>query len=44
MVTAQAPAIPWLWDNTPVLVSKDVHGAVSKANGGILDLNFTWIG
>jgi hypothetical protein len=44
MVTAQAPAIPWLWDNTPVLESKDVHGAVSKANGGILDLNFTWIG
>src|SRR5262249_2600604 len=25
-VTAQAPAIPWLWDNTPVLQSKDVHG------------------
>jgi peptide/nickel transport system substrate-binding protein len=44
MVTAQAPAIPWLWDNTPVLESKDVHGAVSKANGGILDLNFTWVG
>jgi peptide/nickel transport system substrate-binding protein len=43
-VTALAPAIPWLWDNTAVLVSKDVHGVPSKANGGILDLNFTWVG
>jgi peptide/nickel transport system substrate-binding protein len=40
-ITAQAPAIPWLWDNTPLLVSKDVSPAPSKANGGILDLNFT---
>jgi peptide/nickel transport system substrate-binding protein len=43
-VTAQAPAIPWLWDNTPVLQSRDVHGVPSRANGGILDLNFSWVG
>jgi peptide/nickel transport system substrate-binding protein len=40
-VTAQAPAVPWLWDNTPLIVSKNVNAAPSKANGGVLDLNFT---
>jgi peptide/nickel transport system substrate-binding protein len=40
-ITAQAPAIPWLWDNTPVLVSKNVNTAISEANGGIVDLNFS---
>ena len=41
MITAQAPAVPWLWDNTPVLESKDVNAAISQANGGVADLNFT---
>jgi peptide/nickel transport system substrate-binding protein len=40
-ITAQAPAIPWLWDNTPLLVSADVNAVPSQANGGVLDLNYT---
>ena len=40
-ITALAPAVPWLWDNQPVLASKDVNVAISEANGGIEDLNFT---
>jgi peptide/nickel transport system substrate-binding protein len=40
-ITAQAPAVPWLWDNNPVLASKNVNVAISKANGGIVDLNFS---
>jgi peptide/nickel transport system substrate-binding protein len=41
LITAQAPAIPWLWDNTPQVVSKNVNGVPSQANGGVFDLNFT---
>jgi peptide/nickel transport system substrate-binding protein len=40
-ITAQAPAVPWLWDTTPVLTSKNVNAAISEANGGIVDLNFS---
>jgi peptide/nickel transport system substrate-binding protein len=39
-VTAQAPAVPWLWDKTPVIVSSNVNPVASLANGGVLDLNF----
>ena len=39
-VTAQAPAIPWLWDNGLVLKSQDVHLAVNEATGAV-DLNHT---
>ena len=40
-ITAQAPAVPWLWDNQPLLMSKDVNAVASQANGGQLDLNFS---
>jgi len=40
-ITAQAPAVPWLWDNQPLLMSQDVNAVASKANGGQLDLNFS---
>jgi peptide/nickel transport system substrate-binding protein len=39
-VTAQAAAIPWLWDNGLVLKSKDVNLAVNPAIGAV-DLNYT---
>ncbi len=32
MVAEQAPAVPWLWDKTPLLRSADVDGAVSEFN------------
>ena len=32
MVAEQAPAVPWLWDKTPLLRSADVEGAVSEFN------------
>jgi peptide/nickel transport system substrate-binding protein len=40
-ITAQAPAVPWLWDNQPLLMSHDVNAVASQANGGQLDLNFS---
>jgi peptide/nickel transport system substrate-binding protein len=41
MITEQAPAIPWLWDNQPLIMSENVNAVASQANGGQLDLNFS---
>ena len=32
MVTEQAPVVPWLWDNVPLLRSDDVNGVISRFN------------
>ena len=32
MVTEQAPAVPWIWDNDVMLESKNVNGVASTAN------------
>jgi peptide/nickel transport system substrate-binding protein len=40
MITAQAPAVPFLWDKTTVLESKDVDGA-GNAYFDTWDLSFT---
>lgn len=32
MVTAQAPAIPWIWDNQVNIRSKDVNGVINAFN------------
>jgi len=39
LVTAQAPAVPWLWDKWPLIQSKNVNGAVSLFNS---DWDFTF--
>jgi len=39
-ISAQAPAIPWLWDTQPMVKSKDVAGVVNSANAS-WDLTFT---
>jgi len=39
-VTAQAPAVPWIWDDTANIRSTDVAGVVNKFNGN-WDLAFT---
>ncbi len=31
-VTAQAPAVPWIWDNTPLIRSANVDGVASVSN------------
>jgi hypothetical protein len=31
-VTATAAAIPWLWDKTPNITSRDVIGVIAKWN------------
>ena len=41
-VTAQAPAIPWVWDNTENIASANVQGVVNKFNSS-WDLSFTSI-
>ena len=41
-VTAQAPAIPWIWDDNPNIRSANVQGVVNKFNGN-WDLSFTSI-
>ena len=41
-VTAQAPAIPWIWDNTENIASKNVKGVVNKFNSS-WDLSFVSI-
>ncbi len=41
MVTAQAPAIPWIWDKTPLIQSANVNGVASSVErpvGARLDL------
>lgn len=40
MITATAAAIPWLWDRTPSIRSKDVKGVLAKWNAA-WDLSFT---
>lgn len=40
-VTAQAPGIPYLWDNFPVLASKNVNQVVSLYNGGATDISWS---
>jgi peptide/nickel transport system substrate-binding protein len=39
-ITAQAPAVYWLWDKTPLIQSANVNGAVSEYNSQ-WDLSFT---
>ena len=29
-MTAQAPAIPWIWDKTPLIQSANVNGVASS--------------
>jgi peptide/nickel transport system substrate-binding protein len=41
-ITAQAPAIPWVWDNSPNIASENVKGVVNKFNSS-WDLSFTSI-
>jgi peptide/nickel transport system substrate-binding protein len=40
MVSEQAPVIPWIWDKTPVLHSRDVNGVASEFNA-LWDLSWT---
>jgi peptide/nickel transport system substrate-binding protein len=40
MVTAQAPAIPWLWDKLAIIRSSNVNGVATQFNAS-WDLNFT---
>jgi len=39
-ITAQAPAIPWIWDDTANIRSTDVAGVINKFNSN-WDLSFT---
>src|SRR4051812_14013893 len=32
MVTAQAPAVPWIWDKQPLIQSANVNGVASQSN------------
>ena len=40
MVTAAAPAVPWIWDKQALMRSADVNGAVSEFNS-MWDLSWT---
>jgi peptide/nickel transport system substrate-binding protein len=40
MVTRTAAAIPWIWDRTPLVRSRDVHGATNSYTT-VWDLSFT---
>ncbi|HET6549391.1 MAG TPA: ABC transporter substrate-binding protein [Solirubrobacter sp.] len=40
MVTEQAPAIPWIWDNQPLIKSANVNGVVAVGNSQ-WDLSWT---
>jgi peptide/nickel transport system substrate-binding protein len=40
MVTEQAPAIPWIWDNQPLIQSANVNGVVAE-NNSQWDLSWT---
>ncbi len=40
MVTALAPAVPWLWDRQPLIASKDVKGVANEYATG-WDLSFS---
>lgn len=39
-ITDQAPAIPWIWDNSPNIASANVKGVINKFNAS-WDLSFT---
>ena len=39
-VTAQTPAVPWVWDNQPNIRSKNVKGVINKSLAQ-WDLDFT---
>jgi len=39
-ITAQAPAVPWIWDDTANIRSTDVAGVINKFNSN-WDLSFT---
>ena len=41
-ITAQAPAVPWIWDNSPNIQSANVKGVINKFNSS-WDLSFTSI-
>jgi peptide/nickel transport system substrate-binding protein len=41
-ITDQAPAIPWIWDNSPNIQSANVKGVINKFNSS-WDLSFTSI-
>ena len=41
-ITAQAPAIPWVWDSTQNIQSENVKGVINKFNSS-WDLSFTSI-
>lgn len=43
MVTAQAPAIPWVWDYFPSISSADVVNVMNRFNG-LTDLSYASIG
>src|ERR1700752_57310 len=32
MITAQAPAVPWLWDKWPLIESRNVNGVANRFN------------
>ena len=40
MVTEQAPAVPWIWDNQANIQSADVAGVINLFNAN-WDLSFT---
>jgi len=40
MITAQAPAIPWVWDNQANIAAADVAGVINKFNAN-WDLTYT---
>lgn len=42
MITEQAPAVPWIWDNQANIRSPNVNGVVNKSNAS-WDLSFTSI-
>ena len=40
LVSEQAPAVPWIWENFPIIQSADVAGVVNLYNAS-WDLSFT---
>lgn len=43
MVTAQAPALPWVWDYFPAISSADVVNVMNRFNG-LTDLSYASVG
>jgi peptide/nickel transport system substrate-binding protein len=39
-ITAQAPALPWIWDNSPVIWSENVAPVINLFNA-TADLSYT---